>query len=147
METLGGCRERAGAEAVGAPCSRRAGQAPPPVPSPAPASPLLPTSSGQRALPGDPAPFRRDPPATHGLPRALWGHPSHPPCLTPGECPASITPCRSSTDFPRPFAPEEKKVTFVMASILPLPPHSCLEKQPTSCSSGCIFLHHHSDNA
>lgn len=69
----------------------------------------------------------------------LFGAAQAAPPLTPGECPASITRCRSSTDFPRPFAPEEKKFTFVMASILPLPPHPCLENSAHFLQLGMYF--------
>lgn len=114
-----------------------------PCPGPAPASPLSPTSSGQRALLGGILqPFDGTLLLLGGSFTALWGCPSRLPTLTPEECPTSITHCRSSTDFPRQLAPEGKKKN---QSCLRWPPSfPCLpipawKTQPTSCSSGCII--------
>lgn len=73
-------------------------------------------------------------------PLGSLGHPSHPLHSPQGNA-CKHRPCCSSTDFPRPFAPElKKRVTFVTASILPLPPHSCLKNSPFPAAWDVFFF-------
>lgn len=86
--------------------SRGAGQAPHPTPSPASASPLLPTCKMGTA--GGSCALLKGPSYCSWAPLGSLGHPSHPLHSPQGNA-CEHRPCCSSTDFPRPFAPELKK--------------------------------------
>jgi len=123
METLGGCRELVWAAAVGAPAA--GGQAKPPHPALRPPPPSRPAALGDGRYRGCPVPFRRDPPVA---PLGSLQLPKLPPTLIPRECPTSIPPLlRHPLSQAVCFRGKKKKAMLVMASILPLPAHPCLE--------------------
>lgn len=60
-------------------------------------------------------------------------------CFHPRGMPVSITPATPAPIFPGLLVQSLKKVMFVAASILPLPPHSCLENTAHFLQLGMYF--------